>query len=288
MVCFSLDRLSVVFLWALKVIKGEWTKKHTHAEECKSEYSKFRALVLFHLLLLLLKLGFISSKLMAEVQCSDLTFNNYFSMYWFREWKSHKTRLEVTSRNLHIYDFFQIVFPPNRVCDDGMYGCSIWYFHECWAHWRVQVLLLWKQTSKAALLPDISPHEFISQPGIIVKSTSMHIIWDGVVVCSASVPLPSSSWLWFMRLVGSSDTQVRQPDAYGISTRVICLPSVCGSWLVSASWIFHEAFPRCTYPTPIITHTPSTTHHSKAYTPTHTPPQSVTTLESSLRDPECF
>lgn len=55
----------------------------------------------------------------------------------------------------------------------------------------------------------------------------MHIMWDDVVVYST-----------FQQLIvihGSSDAQVRQPDAYGTSTRVIFLPSVCGSWLVSAS-----------------------------------------------------
>lgn len=112
--------------------------------------------------------------------------------------------------------------------------CLFSDFHDCWAHWRVLVLLLWEYPSKADLLPNISQQKFLSQPGIIVKQpTPMHIIWADVIVYSASQQL--------IVIHGCSDAQVRQPDAYGIGTRVICLPSVCGSWLVSASWIFHEA-----------------------------------------------
>lgn len=86
---------------------------------------------------------------------------------------------------------------------------------------------------------------------------------------SASPLLPSCSWLWFMRLAGSSDTQVRQSDAYGISARVICLPSLARSRLVSASWMFHEAVA-----------TPGV-HIQLQLSPTH-PPSTSTTLTHLL------
>lgn len=88
-------------------------------------------------------------------------------------------------------------------------------------------------------------------------------------LCSASPLLPSCSWLWFMWLAGSSDTRVRQSDAYGISARVICLPSVARSRLVSASWIFHEAAA-----------TPGL-HIQLQLSPTH-PPSTSTTLTHLL------
>ena len=71
------------------------------------------------------------------------------------------------------------------------------------------------------------PHEFIER-----KPTCSHITWDGVVYST------------LQRLIvihGGADAPVRQPDAYGTSACAIRLPSVCGSWLVSVSWIFHDA-----------------------------------------------
>lgn len=115
---------------------------------------------------------------------------------------------------------------------------------------RVQVLLLWEHLSKAALLLDIV-WNYLSA-GVFVQKLDMGAHH---VARRCHVPAPSSQ-LHFVRQAS------RRPDAYRIGTLVICLPSACGSRLISASWMFHEDNSQCTYPTPIITHTSSHPLHS--------------------------
>lgn len=150
-------------------------------------------------------------------------------------------------------------------------GSSTQYFHECWAHWRLQVLQ--EHLSEAALLPDIPPHEFISRPGVIVKSTSMHIMWDDIVEYCASELLPYCGWLWFMRLVGSRSGSLMHTESALVWSA--CHQSVdLGSFLPHEYYMTPRQFP--VYISNSNYHPPIHYIPLKASTPTHPPPQYVT------------
>lgn len=111
------------------------------------------------------------------------------------------------------------------------------------------------------------------------ESPSMYIIWDD---SADRQPL-----CWYLS-AADCDSCCLPAAATHRSGSLMLLgsPSVCASWLVSASWIFHEA---AAIPAIYIqlqlspTHPPSlSTHHSKAHRPTHTHPLSVWTISDSF------